>query len=476
MFQPPARYSPPLSDDFITDGDRLIELMSLSWVTPETDQPIELDEWQKWLLRHILERYPADHPDHPGELRWRQVLVSMGRQNGKSVIGGGLALDALLFHRGDVASLASSYDQATIIYNRVKHVIDRAGWLAKRFKKTTETRGITKLDGTGSYKVSPAKESALQGKPFVRVILDEGHLAKNGIWAAAIKGTTAQNDAMVIMITTAGDSNSEQLIELYKKAAQSFNGDSTKDRFGAFIWEAPENAPIDNPQAIMAANPAVACGRVPIDRVLSDVATQADHEVRRYTLNQFISGSMSSWLPGDLFKAATGRGITNQSGVVFAVDVARNWEYATIAAANQNGELQETELVASLVAPNEQILFNELTRLYAQHSPRAIAMDDRVLNSLAKRLKLAGIPTWTLWAKEVSQSCSAVYAMFAAGQVRHNNDPLLVAQTPNGVTKYSGDTWFISREKSLGEIDALMATVFALYVSSRALSPGIQVF
>ena len=103
-------------------------------------------------------------------------------------------------------------------------------------------------------------------------------------------------------------------------------------------------------------------------------------------------------------------------------------------------------------------------------------MDDRVLNSLAKRLKLAGIPTWTLWAKEVSQSCSAVYAMFAAGQVRHNNDPLLVAQTPNGVTKYSGDTWFISREKSLGEIDALMATVFALYVSSRALSPSIQVF
>lgn len=476
MFQAPARYSPPLSEDFITDGDRLIELMTLAWVTPETDEPIELDEWQRWLLRHILERYPTDHPDHPGQLRWRQVLVSLGRQNGKSVIGGGLALDALLFQRGDVASLASSYDQATIIYNRVKHVIDRNGWLAKRFKKTTETRGITKLDGTGTYKVSPAKESALQGKPFVRVILDEGHLAKDGIWTAAIKGTTAQNDAMVIMITTAGDSNSEQLIELYKKAAQSFDGDNSKERFGAFIWEAPANAPIDNPEAIMAANPAVACGRVPISRVLSDIATQAEHEVRRYTLNQFISGSMASWLPGDIFKAATGRGISNQAGVVFAVDVARNWEYATIAAANVNGELQETELVASLVAPTEQSLFNELTRLYTAYSPRAIAMDDRTLNSLSKRLKLSGIPVWSLWAKEVSQACSAVYAMFANGTVRHNNDPLLVAQTPNGVIKYAGDTWFISREKSLGEIDALMATMFALYVSSRALSPGIQVF
>jgi phage terminase large subunit-like protein len=301
-------------------------------------------------------------------------------------------------------------------------------------------------------------------------------LAKKGIWTAATKGTTALSDAMVVMITTAGDQTSETLIDLYKSAAKAIEGDKSLERFGAFIWEAPTGAPIDSPIAIMNANPAIACGRIPIDRVLSDVATQPEHEVRRYTLNQFISGTAASWLPGELFKAATGKGISNMQGVVFAVDVARNWEYATIAAANSNGDIQETEIVASLVAPTEQQLFNELTKLYTQHSPRAIAMDDRNLNSLAKRLKLAGIPVWQLWTKEVSQACSAVYAMFATGTVKHNNDPLLVVQTQNGVTKYSGETWLISREKSNGEIDALLATVFALYVSSRALTPGIQVF
>lgn len=476
MLQLPARFTPPLTEDFATDGDRLIELMELCWVTPETDKPIKLDEWQKWLLRHILERYPDDHETYPGELRYRQVLVSMGRQNGKTVIGGGLALDSMIFQKGDVTSIASSYDQATIIYDRVKHVIDTWPWLAKRFKRTTETRGIAKQDGTGKYKVSPAKEAALQGKPFVRVLLDEGHLAKKGIWTAATKGTTALDDAMVIMITTAGDQTSETLIDLYKSAARAIEGDKSLERFGAFIWEAPTSAPVDSAPAIMVANPAIACGRIPIERVLSDVATQPEHEVRRYTLNQFISGTAASWLPGELFKAATGKGITNMQGVVFAVDVARNWEYATIAAANANGELQETEIVMSLVAPTEQQLFTELTRLYTKHSPRAIVMDDRNLNSLAKRLKLSGIPVWQLWTKEVSQACSAVYAMFATGMVKHNNDPLLVVQTQNGVTKYSGETWLISREKSNGEIDALLATVFALYVSSRALTPGIQVF
>jgi len=476
MLQLPARFTPPLSEDFPTDGERLIQLMSLCWVTPETDKPIGLDDWQAWLLRHVLERYPATHPRYPGELRYRQVLISMGRQNGKSVIGGGLGLDALIFHLGDVLSIASSLDQATIIYNRVKHVIDANPWLAKRFKRTTETRGIAKGDGTGTYKVSPAKEAALQGKPLKRVILDEGHLAKAGIWTAATKGTSAMDDATVIMITTAGDQESKTLINLYETADKAINGDENLERFGAFIWEAPTNAPVDDPSAIMSANPAIACGRVPIDRVLSDIRTQPEHEVRRYTLNQFISGSSSSWLPGNLYRAATGSGVTDVNHGVFGVDIAPNWSSAVITVANTNGELQETEIVASYNNPTEDLLFNELKRLTMKFAARAIVLDDRVLGNLGKRLKLAGLPTWQLWGKEISAACSGTYALFAQGLVRHNNDPLLTVQMANGVSKYTGETWLISRKDSRGEIDALMATVMALYVSSRSQHAGVQVF
>lgn len=474
--QLPARFTPPLSENFETDGDRLIELMRMCWVTPEVDSPIELDEWQEWLFRHVLERYPAEHPRYPGELRYRQVVVSMGRQNGKSVVGGGFNLDGLIFHRGDVLSIASSLDQATIIYNRVKHVIDSNPWLSKRFKRTTETRGIAKSDGTGTYKVSPAKEAALQGKPLKRVVLDEGHLAKEGIWTAAVKGTSALTDAMVLMITTAGDQDSKTLIDLYKSAEKAIAGDESLERFGAFIWEAPTNSRIDDPDAIKAANPAVECGRIPIDRVISDIATQPEHEVRRYTHNQFITGTTSSWLPNQFFRACTGRGVSNISGAVFAVDISSNWESAVIAVANTNGELQETELVRSFINPSENQIFEELQRLYTQFTPRAIVIDDYLTSNLAKRLKQAGITVWPLWKSEMAAACSAVFAMFAQGKVRHNNDPLLVAQMGNGVAKYTGETWLISRKESRGEIDALMATVIALYVSSRAQHAGVQVF
>ena len=60
----PARYTPPLADDFVTDGDDLIRFANMAWTTPEVDRAdFKLYRWQEWLLRHVLERYPQDYPD-----------------------------------------------------------------------------------------------------------------------------------------------------------------------------------------------------------------------------------------------------------------------------------------------------------------------------------------------------------------------------------------------------------------------------
>jgi phage terminase large subunit-like protein len=474
--QYPARFTPPLSEDFVSDGDRLIQLLELAWVTPESENPLPLDEWQKWLLRAVLERYPSDHPEHPNQLRYRQVLISMARQQGKSVLAGGLALDALAFHRGDVISLASSREQATIIYTRVKHVIDKVAWLGKRFKKTTETRGIAKIDGSGKYKVSPARESAMQGITMVRCILDEGHLAKPGIWTAAVKGTNAINEAMVVMVTTAGDQESQTLLDLYKSAERAIAGDKSLERFGAFIWEAPQGSSITDPEAIKAANPAVECGRIPLERVMGDIATQPEHEVRRYTLNQFISGARETWLPGELFVQASGNGITDLDGAVLGIDVTKNFEHATIAAAKRVGDDYETELVASLVNPTEEKLVEMVMAIVAKHRISAIALDDRGMHGLHRKLKERGLPVWNLWNKEINTACMNVYSMFSTGRIKHNNDPLLVLQNSRAVARYAGEYWQVSRKESIGDVDALLATIWAVHVASAQSMSGVGVY
>lgn len=474
----PTRYTAPLSKDYPTDGDRLIELIELCWVTPETETPIRLDDWQKDLLRRVLERFPADHDRYPGQLRYRQVLISMGRQNGKTVIGGGLALDALTFAKGDVTSIASSREQAQIIYDRVKHVIDSTPSLKRRFKRTTDTRGIKKGDGTGHYKVSPAKEAALQGLPFIRVLVDEGHLAKKGIWTAAIKGTSSFNDAQVIMITTAGDAESETLIELYKSADLAIQGEPDYERFGAFIWEAPAGCAVNDPEAVKAANPAVACGRIPIERVLGDIVTQPELEVRRYTLNQFVETKAESFLPPALYNNAIGEGITNpDNGIVIAVDTQGDWDSAVFAAAAFNNDVYESEIIASIMRPDENKLYRELLNLYSKHKVLAIALDKRKHDRLAYRLKQAGIPTFALLTTEMYATYSSVYSLFATDRVKHDNHPLLQKQVPLAMAKYSSDSWMVSRTESLGDVDAIMATFMAIYVRSlQETDYQIQVF
>lgn len=478
MLQLPAIWTKPLSEDFPSDGGKVISLVNAAWKSPENPEGLELDEWQRWLIDHVLERYPEGHP-RAGQLRYRQVVISMGRQNGKSLLAAILGVYGLLMHQrsgAQVLSLASSIDQARIIYNRVLFVIQSNPYLSKRFKKASESRGIVTADGTGRYDVKPAKEGALQGIPISLCLFDELHLAKQGMWSAAVLGTAQRQDGLVIGITTAGDQNSETLLDLYKSGQLAASGDEELERFGFFCWEAPKHSQVNDPDALKAANPSISAGRLDIETVLNDLKTLPEHEARRYRLNQFISGTAQSWIPSDTFRKAGTRVSVDQRGGVFAVDISKNWEHATIAFANATGDEHHTEIVQTFVSPNETQLFNRLVELHEKYAPRAIALDDRTLPSLGKRLKLSGLPVWQLWTKEISAACSVVFSLFATEKAKHNNDPLLIKQSPNGIAKYSGETWLISRKESLGEIDALMATVMSLYVSSRAEHAQIGVF
>ena len=474
----PATYTKPLSEEFESDADKLLQVVALAYRDMDNPDGLSLDEWQRWLLRAILERYPADHPDpnKAGRLRYRAVVVSIPRQSGKSLLGALLGLWGVAMRNGQTLSLASSAEQARIIYDRVLHTITSNATLRKRFKKTTERRGIVSANGLSRYDIRPAKESALQGLPLDTVLADELHLWKKGMWSAVVLGTSQKADGIIIGITTAGDETSETLIELYKQGERAANGDPDLERFGFFNWTAPEGADIKDPESILSSNPAVECGRIPLDRVMADLATIPEHEARRYRLNQFIVGSSEAWMPMELFHKAAGQGVTELEGAVLAIDITPKWEFATIAGANKNGDIVETELVASFVQPNENQLYNHLVMLYRKHKIRAFVIDSMRAPNLAKRLKLAGYTIWQLYAKEVAAACSQGYAMFETGKVRHNNDPLLIAQTPRGVAKYVGESWYLSRRNSHGDIDSVLATLFAVYVAAAKEESQVGVF
>jgi hypothetical protein len=473
----PAKWTKPLSEDFPSDADKLLEVVALAYKDMDNPGGIILDDWQKWLLRHVLERYPDDWHDKDlaGKLRLRACVISVPRQSGKSLLGAILGLWGVAMRTGQTLSLASSSEQALVIYNRVLATITGNTELKAMFKKTTERRGIVSADGLSRYDVRPAKEAALQGIPLDTVLADELHIWKKGMWGAVINGGSAK-DSIVIGITTAGDANSETLIELYKQGERAVNGDKSLERFGFFVWEAPEGCEIDE-AAILASNPAVQCGRIPLHRIISDLATIPEHEARRYRLNQFISGVSNSWLPANIFYKNQGHGITNIDGCVLAIDATSKLDYATISAAVKVGDKIQTELVASISNPTESKLYDILTTIAKKTKATAIVIDGARLPSLQKRLKQNGFPLWQLWTKEVSAACSTAFSLFQRELVEWNSsDQLLIAQMPRGVARYVGENWYLSRRDSLGDIDSLMSTILAIYVCNIETKQFVGIF
>jgi phage terminase large subunit-like protein len=470
----PGTYTQPLSPTFVSDGPVLRKFVSLFCRT-EDGQPLVLDDWQAELVDAVLERYPHDYhdPDLAGRLRYRSVVISMGRQNGKSELAQVFGFYGLMMHEAGpyVLSLASNADQATIIYNRVKFTIDANPELGRRFK-TTGTRGITRLDKPGQYKVKPAKADALQGIPVTLCLFDEVHLCPSDMWTAMVMGTTAKADGLVVGITTAGDDTSTLLKDLYKQGHAAAEGVGS-ERFGFFLWEAAQGAEVDDPEALMDANPALACGRLDMAVVQDAVRSVPEDQARRFRLNQFQS-SHSTWLPVAMW-AKGAYGPVPDGETVFAVDRTPNWEHATITATVKTDDIFYTEVVASLRKPNLEWLLNVCLALQ-KHNPVRFVMDGYTLSDLAKELERRGAPVKVMRQTDVNNACATSYALIASGKVRHNDDALLRQQMPFTVKKNVGDAWRISRQASSVDIDAVMATVFGLYVASIEQEATITLF
>ena len=458
------------TEDFVTDGDKLLEVIDLAWKSPDQTDFV-LDEWQRWLIRHALERYPDDWPDERkrGQLRFQQVVISMGRQNGKSVLGAVFALYGLLMHGTgpEVVSVASTVPQAEIIYKRVKHVIDNNPTLKKRFK-STGTRGIrSKNDAKpGSYMVKAGAEDSLQGVTISLCLYDEIHITKPETWDAVVFGTSSphQKGRMVLGITTAGDSNSVLLKRLYEIGRKAAAGDDDADeRFGFFLWEAPEHLEVTDPQAIIMANPAIACGRFSIEDEVNKVRNMPENTARRYRLNQFVA-SEATWLSAGLWHRLDKQALPHTKNMVVAVDRAENWEYATITGAVKEGNKVYTQVLASIHNPDIAVLEATINVINRKYKPMKYLMDVAVLRELAYRLRDRRLPVEYLTAGQMQNVAATSYSLIANGQVVHASDPVVDKQVTKAVLHNSTDGGArVSRKHSAGAIDSLLATIMGIW-------------
>ncbi|AQX81487.1 hypothetical protein BWO91_17320 [Plantibacter flavus] len=474
----PVRCTPPLSDNFTTEADWFLPIVIPAWSV--ANPGATLDQWQIELLRRVLETYPPGHR-RAGQLRFRRVVISLARQNGKSVIGAILGLYGLMFDivSAYVIGIASSSEQARIIYDRTMGLIRRNRSLAKMFAKLTDTRGIQANDGA-KYEIKAAKSASLQGLAISLGIVDELHILAAALWNDLVNGLGGRPNGLVVGITTAGDDNSELLIQLYATGEKAIAGDAELERFGFFVWEAPEARMPDTRDEkiayLNAANPSIAEGRIDIDAVLSDIADAHPSDVIRYRFNRFTAAE-SAFLSADLWqRTIRPEDVTVTGRPVFSIDRTPGWEYASIVACTKAPDgIIHTEVVASFNSPNLSQLVEACVMLHA-HAPIMFAMDGFALKELGKELKRRGLPVYIGTQGEMLAAAAMFYAKVKQRKLMHADDDLLRLQIPMTVRKNVNEQFRISRSASSVQIDAVLATALGVLVAETQTEQELQIF
>jgi phage terminase large subunit-like protein len=473
----PTHYTLPLSEDFPTDGDKIINISQALWRLPEKhDELLVLTDWQKWLIRSVLERYPDDYPEasKAGRLRYKQVIISMPRKNGKSLIGALFALYGMLLHEPapEVISVAASADQAKIVYRRLKHQVDSSELLGHFFARSTEHRGLWTKDEQGIYKVIAAQAATAQGLHPSLVVFDELHVAKSDVWTAMALGSATRPDGIVIGITTAGDDTSDLLKNLYENGSKAMEGNKDLERFGFFCWEAPKGCAIDDEESVRMANPQLASGILDWESVKNELATMPEVDARRYRLNQFVS-SMNAWLPVGMWQQQPEGRPANPE--VFAVERTSGWENASIVTAQvmPDGKVA-TELVASFNNTNIDQMIEACMKL-AKYG-KTFIMDGNVLADLGMALKQKGLRVQITSNKDLISASNNMYRRIMRKELIHPRDEIVSLQIQRAVRKNSGDSWRIARKDSGSDIDAAVATVLAVWFVETQQKPQQMVF
>jgi hypothetical protein len=212
-----------------------------------------------------------------------------------------------------------------------------------------------------------------------------------------------------------------------------------------------------------------------VDQEINAIRNMPEPQARRYRLNQFVS-SESSWLPQSLWNALETAPLPHTNDVVFAVDRSENWSAATVTAAVRHQGKVYTTVVASVPNPSLDWLEDICADLWDRFGGMGFVMEAAVLKPLNDRLRDRGIKSEYFTQGQFANVSATVYSLISNGLVVHSADALLRSQVPKGVAKNIGEGWRISRKDSVGDVDALLATVMSIYAAEVMKADGPMLF
>ena len=198
--------------------------------------PFWLLPWQEQLIRDI---FGIVKPD--GNRQFRTAFVEICKKVGKSELAAAVALYLLYADNepsAEVYGAAADRQQASIVFDVAKQMVEMAPALMKRSKLMGATKRIVNYSNAGYYQVLSAEVGGKHGFSVSGLVFDEIHTQPNRqLYDVLTKGSSdARQNPLHFIITTAGNDRHSIAYELHTKAVDILEGRRVDPTFYPVVY------------------------------------------------------------------------------------------------------------------------------------------------------------------------------------------------------------------------------------------------
>ncbi len=260
--------------------------------------------WQEQLIRDI---FGIVKPD--GYRQLRTAFVEICKKVGKSELAAAVALYLLYADNepsAEVYGAAADRQQASIVFDVAKQMVEMSPALLKRSKLMTATKRIVNYGNSGYYQVLSAEVGGKHGFSVSGLVFDEIHTQPNRqLYDVLTKGSSdARQNPLHFIITTAGTDRHSIAYELHTKAVDILEGRRVDPTFYPVVYGLKDDEDWEDEANWYKVNPSLGY-TVDIERLRDAYREAKQNPADEVTfkwlrLNMWVSSTVA-WIPDAIF-------------------------------------------------------------------------------------------------------------------------------------------------------------------------------
>lgn len=266
--------------------------------------PFWLLPWQEQLIRDI---FGIVKPD--GNRQFRTAFVEICKKVGKSELAAAVALYLLYADNepsAEVYGAAADRQQASIVFDVAKQMVEMSPALMKRSKLMAATKRIVNYGNAGYYQVLSAEVGGKHGFSVSGLVFDEIHTQPNRqLYDVLTKGSSdARQNPLHFIITTAGNDRHSIAFELHTKAVDILEGRRVDPTFYPVVYGLKDGEDWEDEANWYKVNPSLGY-TVDIERLRDAYREAKQNPADEITfkwlrMNMWVS-STTAWIPDAIY-------------------------------------------------------------------------------------------------------------------------------------------------------------------------------